>query len=282
MLAIRATSSSLRSRAVAAVVGSTVRACAVSVAPSVFPNRSLSTTASASAAYGAVAARQSAPGGVRQLQQQRSAPFSTAASTPSHIPVVDFGRFTAPGATEAQRAAVAAELVSAFTTTGFVYLANHTVPADLLAAVFAQSRGFFERPIDEKMRIAWETPESNRGYVAPGREKVTRLLEKADVEKLKAAAPDMKESLEIGKEPSTTFQNRWPTHDPAFRPTMERFFGEAHALHLRLLSALAIGLGLEESFFNRFCDARDHNLRLLHYPTVDADRLAAEGQVRAG
>ena len=55
------------------------------------------------------------------------------------------------------------------------------------------------------MKLAWETPESNRGYVAPGREKVSRLLDESEIDKIRAAAPDLKESMEIGKEPSDNY-----------------------------------------------------------------------------
>ena len=55
------------------------------------------------------------------------------------------------------------------------------------------------------MKLAWETPESNRGYVAPGREKVSRLLSQEEIEKIRASAPDLKESMEIGKEPSDKY-----------------------------------------------------------------------------
>ncbi|KAJ3131801.1 hypothetical protein HK101_004677, partial [Irineochytrium annulatum] len=90
------------------------------------------------------------------------------------------------------------------------------------------------------------------------------------------------ESLEIGKEPSTDFQNRWPSHDPTFRPTLMRFFQTAHALHLDVMRSIAQGLGLSERFFDPFCDKADHNLRLLHYPEVTRKLLDKEGQTRAG
>ena len=56
------------------------------------------------------------------------------------------------------------------------------------------------------MKLAWETPESNRGYVAPGREKVSRLLDENEIDLIRAAAPDLKESMEIGKEPSDNYK----------------------------------------------------------------------------
>jgi len=133
-----------------------------------------------------------------------------------------------------------------------------------------------------KKKLAWVSPQANRGYVAPGREKVTQLTDKAAVAALREASPDLKESLEIGKEPSTDFHNNWPAHDPSFRPAMMRFFADCHALHLDVLDAVALGLGLSPRFFVPFCDKMDHNLRLLHYPGVPRSLLDKGEQARAG
>ncbi len=57
-----------------------------------------------------------------------------------------------------------------------------------------------------------------------GREKVTQMTDPAQVDKLRESSPDLKESMEIGKEPSETFQNNWPAHDRSFRDVMLVFF----------------------------------------------------------
>ncbi|KAJ3217360.1 hypothetical protein HDU67_008062 [Dinochytrium kinnereticum] len=205
---------------------------------------------------------------------------TTAASAPGAIPVVDFGAYLKGDAADKRRAA--AEVVDAFKNVGFVYLANHGIGEDVLGKVFEKSKRFFELPLSEKEKIAWETPESNRGYVAPGREKVTQLLDASEVAKLREQSPDLKESLEIGKEPSTDYQNRWPVHDPNFRPTMMQFYDTAHNLHFQVMRSIGLGLGIGERFFDPFCDKKDHNLRLLHYPEVPASVFEKEGQARAG
>ena len=97
---------------------------------------------------------------------------------------------------------------------------------------FSQSRSFFQLSQKEKDSLGWESPESNRGYVKTGREKVSRL-EKGDVEKLRDLSPDVKESLEIGKEFSGDFKNRWPkTMSPLFREIMINFYEVSFALNL--------------------------------------------------
>lgn len=48
------------------------------------------------------------------------------------------------------------------------------------------------------------------------------------------------------------------------------------------MRAIALGFDLQENFFLNKIDAQDHNLRLLHYPTIKTDLLRKDGQTRAG
>ncbi|KAI8842937.1 hypothetical protein BC829DRAFT_401436 [Chytridium lagenaria] len=209
-----------------------------------------------------------------------SFPASKRLLSTSVIPVVDFGRYLKGNETD--RRAASAEIVQAFKSVGFVYIANHGIEGKMLDTVFEKSKKFFELDLKEKEKIAWETPESNRGYVSPGREKVTQLLDVTEVAKLREQSPDLKESLEIGKEPSSDYQNRWPNHDIEFRPRMLNFYNVAHNLHLEVMRSIGLGLGIGEHFFDKFCDKKDHNLRLLHYPEVPCGVFEKEGQARAG
>lgn len=120
------------------------------------------------------------------------------------IPIVDFRGFLS--GTKAEKDDTAREILEGFTSSGFVYLSNAGIDKNTISNVFSCSKKFFALPAEEKLRLAWETPESNRGYVAPGREKVSRLLDQDEIEKIRASNPDLKESLEIGKEPSDKYQ----------------------------------------------------------------------------
>ena len=120
------------------------------------------------------------------------------------IPIVDFNGFLA--GSPAEKNDTAKEILEGFISSGFVYLSNAGIDKSLVSSVFSLSEKFFALPAEEKLKLAWETPESNRGYVAPGREKVSRLLDQEEIEKIRVSNPDLKESLEIGKEPSDNYQ----------------------------------------------------------------------------
>lgn len=134
----------------------------------------------------------------------RLATMVNAQETGFKIPIVDFGAFLKGN--ESEKNSCAKAILEGFTSSGFVYLGNTGISRGVVSNVFSWSQRFFDLSMREKLKLAWETPESNRGYVAPGREKVSRLLDQDEIEKIRASNPDLKESLEIGKEPSDNYQ----------------------------------------------------------------------------
>jgi isopenicillin N synthase-like dioxygenase len=49
-----------------------------------------------------------------------------------------------------------------------------------------------------------------------------------------------------------------------------------------VMRSIAIGLLLDERFFDKYVDEQCHNLRLLSYPPVSRSSLEGEGRARAG
>ena len=135
-----------------------------------------------------------------------------------------------------------------------------------------------------KQSLRWEDPRSNRGYVAIGRERVTQSADAEEIAKLRETAPDYKESMEIGRDWDKTWKNQWPqdTDVPRFKHTMLDFYQTCHELHVHVMRAIALGLELEETFFDDKIDQQCHTLRLLSYPPIRTNLLQKEGQARAG
>ena len=183
--------------------------------------------------------------------------------------------------------ATAKQISHAFKTSGFLYLQNHGVPEDQVSLAFSQSAQFFRRPQSQKDALGWTTPDANRGYVASGREKVTQSNDPEEIARLRESNPDLKESMEIGREGVPGMPNQWPSSlDPegmAFTRDMQRFFLTLKDLHVGVMRAIAMGMGLEENFFDAYTDGGDNTLRLLHYPAVKKSVWKKNpNQVRAG
>jgi len=97
--------------------------------------------------------------------------------------------------------------------------------------------------------------------------------------------------MEIGREGVAGMPNQWPIgrHDDehgegeAFTRDMQDFFLTLKELHVRVMRAIALGMGLDERFFDAYTDGGDNTLRLLHYPAARKDVWKKNPhQVRAG
>ena len=189
--------------------------------------------------------------------------ISTAVSHDSlHIPLIDFSTFLSATDPES-KLTTARAILDGFQNAGFIYLRNHGIPKPVVQKTFQQSADFFKRPLSQKDALAWTTPEANRGYVAQGREKVTDATDPREIEELRAAeGEDLKESLEIGREGEEGHPNSWPEVDgEEFKESMLEFFDKCQDLHVQVMRAIAVGLGIEETWFDSYCDKGDNTLR---------------------
>jgi len=168
----------------------------------------------------------------------------------------------------------AAALGESFERHGFAVVSDHGIDPALIARADAAARAFFALPEETKRRYHVAGTGGARGYTPFG------------VETAKdAAQSDLKEFWHVGRElpanhPFARFMppNVWPGEIPGFREAQLALFDAFDAAGRRLLSAIALHLGLAPDWFDD--TVRDGNsvLRLLHYPPVAPD---APG-IRAG
>lgn len=200
------------------------------------------------------------------------------------IPLIDFNSFLS--ADEQTKKATAQAILSGFQNAGFIYLKDHPIPRSMVQKTFEESAMFFRRPQEQKLSLAWTTPEANRGYSQPGREKTSNAMDLEDVSKQREEeGADLKESFEIGREGEPGHPNQWPEDDDGkrFRAHMQEFHEVCKSMHVQVMRAIAFGLGLEETWFDGYADGGDNTLRLLHYPEVKAEVFKNnKNTVRAG
>jgi isopenicillin N synthase-like dioxygenase len=171
-------------------------------------------------------------------------------------------------------AELADELGNSFAEYGFAIVRDHGIPADLIARAEAKSRAFFALPEAVKMQYHLKGKGGARGYTPFGIERAKD-----------AAVHDLKEFWHVGRtlppgDPLEPFMppNVWPEEVDGFRDTFETLFGEFEKCGLRILSAIALHLGLSEHYFDPTVEDGNSVMRLLHYPPVAAE---AEGRIRA-
>ncbi len=170
--------------------------------------------------------------------------------------------------------AFASAFGASFERFGFAIVADHGIPADLVARAWAETEALFALPEPEK-----------RGYHVPGGGGARGYTPfKTEIAK-GASAVDLKEFWHIGRElpaghryAGVMAANVWPERPDGFRDTFSELFTAFDRAGDRLLSAIARYLGLAPDWFDVAMRDGDSVLRLLHYPPILAD---AEG-VRAG
>jgi isopenicillin N synthase-like dioxygenase len=173
-------------------------------------------------------------------------PYATARQIDfTEIPIVDLAPLRGGGADGLRQ--VAAAVRRAATEIGFFYIANHGVPADVIADAHAVSRRFFALPIERKMEAAINA--RHRGFLKVGEAKMhTR------------ARPDLKESFIFGLDlpeddpdvragKTLMGPNVWPPALPEMKPVLDCYYAEILACGERLLTAFAVALDLPPQFF---------------------------------
>jgi isopenicillin N synthase-like dioxygenase len=180
----------------------------------------------------------------------------------SEISLVDVGPLVAGSS---GRGDVARQIGEACRDHGFFYVVGHGVDEKMCRHLAELSRRFFAKPMSEKMRIgmarggrAW------RGYFATGDE-------------LTSGKPDRKEGIYFGAElPSDhpLVLAGTPLHGPnlfpeilGFREAVLAYMAALERLGHHLMAALAMSLGLDESYFaDRYTGDPLVLFRIFNYP----------------
>ena len=158
---------------------------------------------------------------------------------------------------------------------GFAIIADHGIPQSLIDRAEEKARAFFVLPDEIKRKYAIAGQGGARGYTPFG------------IETAKGAiAHDLKEFWHVGRElddghpfRAMMAANIWPAEVPGFRETFLELYDTFDRTGVRILSAIARFLGLDEAFFTD--TVRDGNsvLRMLHYPP---QAEPAGNHIRAG
>jgi isopenicillin N synthase-like dioxygenase len=187
----------------------------------------------------------------------------------SLIPTLDIRRF------ETDREAFVAELGAAYREWGFAGIRGHGIPQAQIERAYEVFQRFFALPDEVKRRYHVPGGGGARGYTPFG------------VETAKGAQySDLKEFWHIGREiprdhPCADVMppNLWPAEIPEFRDVGYGLYQALDQLGSRVLSALALHIGLPENFFADKTNYGNSILRPIHYPPITTPDIP---NVRAG
>ncbi|PLW15842.1 hypothetical protein PCANC_10584 [Puccinia coronata f. sp. avenae] len=208
------------------------------------------------------------------------------------IPIVDFSPFCQPDAPVREQIEVADRLLEGFKNNGFVYLRKISVSPQMVSEAFEWSKKFFNLPLEIKRQALHPADGSfHRGYSPIGLEKVRPVEPShATTESAHVAAADHKETFDIGK-PARSNDNIWLPEDTekkyglsGFREFFETFYEACEKLEMQILKAISIGLmGIDQAdYLSKFHQESNNQIRLAHYPPIEADQLIQGVRERFG
>ena len=187
----------------------------------------------------------------------------------ARIPTLDIGRY------DGDRDAFVAELGAAYREWGFAGIRGHGIADTLVDAAYDAFRRFFALPAEVKRRYHVAGGGGARGYTPFGIETARD-----------SQYPDLKEFWHIGREiprdsPHAAVMppNLWPAEVPGFRESGYALYEALDALGTRVLRALALHIGLPETWFDERIASGNSILRPIHYPPITTPDVP---NVRAG
>ncbi len=146
------------------------------------------------------------------------------------------------------------QLGDSFKTYGFATIVDHGLDPALVAKAWALTKELFDQPEAEKLKGFDKAIAGQRGYT-PFK---TEIAKGADHH-------DLKEFWHVGRDSETMLPNIWPDVRE-FKETFQTLYAELDRVGARILSSIALYLGLPADWFDDKIENGNSILRLLHYP----------------
>jgi len=196
----------------------------------------------------------------------------------SAIPSVNLKEFLSDD--PAKKEKFVREIGSAFEDIGFVALSGHFLSDDLVTKLYAEIKNFFALPQEVKDTYEIEGIGGQRGYTSFGKEHAKGKKE-----------GDLKEFWHFGQyvEDDPGLEAEYPSNVEVkelqeFNTVGKETYQMLEKTAKYVLRALALHLGLEETYFDAFIKNGNSILRPIHYPPIteepkNAVRAAAHGDI---
>lgn len=182
-----------------------------------------------------------------------------------NIPAVDLSNFLTGD--EEMKNTFVGDLGKAYEEVGFVAVKNHGISGELVAQMYVEAERFFSLPA--AMKVKYEIPQlaGQRGYTSFGKEHAKGF-----------DAPDLKEFFQFGQEvlDGDAIKSEYPPNvaveeAPDFTPVMLQAYRSFEKAGAALLQAIALYLGLPQSYFDRQVHNGNSILRAIYYPPITSE-----------
>ncbi|NNL80718.1 MAG: isopenicillin N synthase family oxygenase [Flavobacteriaceae bacterium] len=194
------------------------------------------------------------------------------------IPSVDLRDFLSDNPDRKQQ--FISDIGKAYEEIGFVALRGHFLSEDLVERLYNEVRNFFKLPLEIKQKYEFPGIGGQRGYVSFGKESAKGKKE-----------GDLKEFWHFGQyvQNDPDLEAEYPKNAeveelPEFNAVGKETYRMLEKTAKYVLRALALYLGLEETYFDDYIHNGNSILRPIHYPPIleepkNAVRAAAHGDI---
>ncbi|MDO7173563.1 isopenicillin N synthase family dioxygenase [Mariniflexile sp. AS56] len=194
------------------------------------------------------------------------------------IPSVDLSDFISGDSVKKQQFVDA--IGKAYEEIGFVALRGHFLNDTLVETLYSEVKNFFELPVEKKRKYEIPGIGGQRGYVSFGKESAKGKKE-----------GDLKEFWHFGQyvDDNPKLEAEYPANVmveelPEFNKVGKETYKMLEKTAKYVLRALALHLGLEETYFDNYIHNGNSILRPIHYPPIteepkEAVRAAAHGDI---
>ncbi|CAN5208391.1 2-oxoglutarate and iron-dependent oxygenase domain-containing protein [soil metagenome] len=193
----------------------------------------------------------------------------------NQIPSLDLADFTSGD--PVKKSKFVEDLGAAYNSIGFVAIRNHYLTDELSATLYDTIKKFFSLPEIEKKK--YEIPElaGQRGYIGKGKEHA-KGRNTGDLKEFYHVGQTVEDGDPIKEEYP---DNIWPKEIPAFEAVGRDVYERLERTGVQMLRAIAIYLGLPETYFDGKVKHGNSILRPIHYyPIENPDSVPADA-VRA-
>jgi isopenicillin N synthase-like dioxygenase len=195
-----------------------------------------------------------------------------------NIPSVDLRDFLSGDPERKQK--FVNEIGKAYEDIGFVALKGHFLDDKLVDELYAEVKNFFSLPLEVKEKYEIPGIGGQRGYVSFGKEHAKGRKE-----------GDLKEFWHFGQYvgENSKYKDEYPDNVeveelPKFNTVGKEAYQMLEKTGIYVLRALALYLGLDEMYFDKYVEEGNSILRPIHYPPITSEpenavRAAAHGDI---
>ncbi|MBB3122973.1 isopenicillin N synthase-like dioxygenase [Mesoflavibacter sabulilitoris] len=172
------------------------------------------------------------------------------------------------------------EIGKAYEEIGFVALKGHFLDDKLVDDLYEEIKNFFELPLETKQKYEIPGIGGQRGYVSFGKESAKGKKE-GDLKEFWHFGQYVEDDLQRAKEYPENVEVK---EVPNFNVVGKKAYQTLEKTAKYVLRALALHLGLEETYFDNYIHNGNSILRPIHYPPItqepdNAVRAAAHGDI---